>query len=225
VFQAPEGVGKTELFRYFQHNLITNYPEVSFAMNHLEETQLRSLLGLVSYQVEDNWTRKELITDIPRAEQAIKDISKNENVHLFSIGVDEDPFVLIERIKYYANICDCKYVFIEPIQDLAHQRHTNDTVEQFLTKLSVMLSRTATETGCGIITIAHENDDGQIRDCRMIGKRASVVVKLSRDVTATDDEIRNTTTMTSVKNRPASFAGYAGQLFFNSDKFMIEEKV
>ena len=224
VFTAPEGVGKTELFRYFEHNLIKNHPDVPFATNHLEETQLRSLLGLVSYDLEQNVTRKELITDHARVRDSITQLTEKEQVHFFSIGVDEDPMVLIDRIKYYANICECKYVFIEPIQDLAYQRHSNDTVEQFLTKLSIVLSRTATETGCGIISIAHENDDGLIRDCRMIGKRASVVVKLSRDVTATDEETRNTTLMTSVKNRPASYAGYAGQLYFDADKFMIEEK-
>ena len=225
IFTAPEGVGKTELFRYFEHHLRTNHPDVPFATCHLEETQLRSLLGLVSYEVGKNWTRKELITNQAQAVNAISAISANENVHMFSIGVDEDPMVLADRIKYYANVCGCKYVFIEPIQDLAYQRHSNDTVEQFLTKLSIVLSRTATETGCGIISIAHENDDGLIRDCRMIGKRASVVVKLSRDVTATDDEVRNTTTLTSVKNRPASFAGYAGQIIFDPETFMIEEKI
>ncbi|MBL4795823.1 MAG: toprim domain-containing protein [Oleispira sp.] len=225
IFTAPEGVGKTEWFRYLEYRLITHHPEIPFASCHLEETQLRSLLGLVSYKMEKDSTRKELITDDKEARRVITELTKNENVHMFSIGVDEDPMVLIDRIKYYSNICGCKYVFIEPIQDLAYQRHGTDTVEQFLTKLAILLSRTATETGVGIISIAHENDDGLIRDCRMIGKRASVVVKLSRDVTSTDNEERNTTTLTSVKNRPASFAGYAGQLFFDSDKFMIEEKL
>ena len=225
VFQAPEGVGKTELFRFFEYHLITNHPDIPFATCHLEETQLRSLLGLVSYYHKKNMTRKQLISDPTEVKDAIDDMMKTEDVHLFSIGVDEDPMVLVDRIKYYANVCGCKYVFIEPLQDLAYQRTTNETIEQFLTRLSILLSRTASETGCGIITIAHENDEGSIRDCRMIGKRASVVVKLKRDVESTDEEERNTTVMQCVKNRPASFTGYAGELTFDVETFMIKEKL
>ena len=225
VFQAKEGVGKTELFRFFEHHLIKNYRSVPFAMCHLEESQLRSLMGVVSYDLNKNVTRKELVEDEGEVKDSITRLTESENVHLFSIGVDEDPLVLIERIKYYANVCGCKYIFIEPIQDIAHQRVGTETTEQFLTKLSVLLSRTAAETGCGIITIAHENDDGAIRDCRMIGKQASAVFRLTRDVNSESEEVRNTTTITSLKNRPSAFVGFAGQLSFDVNSFTISEKL
>ena len=225
IFQAEEGIGKTELFRYFEHNLIKNHPDVAFAMCHLEEPQIRSILGLVSYDIGQNVTRKELVTDEKKVRDSITSLAKNENVHLFTIGTDEDPMVLIDRIKYYANVCECKYIFIEPIQDIAHQRQGTETTEQFLTKLSVQLSRVAAETGVGIIGIAHENDDGKIRDCRMLAKQAAVVIRLTRDVTNPDQELRNTTTLTSLKNRPASYVGYAGEVEFDVDTFQIKEKL
>ena len=223
IFQAKEGTGKTELFRYFEHHLIKNYPDVPFATCHLEETQVRSLLGLVSYDLGKNVTRKELVDNEEEVLQSIKRISETENFHLFTVGTDEDPEVLIQRIKFYAEVYGCKYVFFEPIQDLAHQRSGTDTTEQFLSKMSVNLARVAAETGVGIITIAHENDDGKIRDCRMLGKQASVVVRLERDGANEDEEVANVTTLTILKNRPAAYQGYAGQVFFNNDTFTLEE--
>ena len=76
----------------------------------------------------------------------------------------------------------------------------------------------------GIVTIAHENDDGQIRDCRMIGKRAHVVVRLERDQQSTDPEVKNTTKLTVLKNRPTAATGFGGEVFFNRDTFTIKEK-
>jgi hypothetical protein len=140
--------------------------------------------------------------------------------------VDEDPLVILDRIKYYAQVCGCKYIFFEPIQDLAHQRSDpGESAEQFLSKLSVQLSRIAAETGVGIVTIAHQNDNGEIRDCRLIGKQAAVRVDLSRELLSSDEEARNTTTLTVVKNRPVGPTGYAGQLKFDIESFTLREKV
>jgi len=57
----------------------------------------------------------------------------------------------------------------------------------------------------------------------MIGKRASVVVKLERDKMAEDPSIRNLTTLSVTKNRPAGNTGYAGSLVFNPDSFTLNE--
>jgi hypothetical protein len=57
----------------------------------------------------------------------------------------------------------------------------------------------------------------------MIGKRASVVVKLSRDKFAESDTERNTTTLTVIKNRPAGTTGFGGQLLFDPDSFTLSE--
>ena len=89
--------------------------------------------------------------------------------------------------------------------------------------MSVQLARVASETGCGIVVIAHENDDGLVRDCRMIPKQAGVVVRLERDMNNKDPEVANITTLTIKKNRPASQTGYAGQVKFNPESFTLEE--
>lgn len=224
MFQAPEGSGKTELIHFFEHHILKNYPDIPFAACHLEETKKRTTLAWVSYDLHKNVTRKDLIQDVGEVEDSIRRLTKNENAHLFSIGTDEDPMVLLDRVKYYVNVCGCKYVFIEPIQDLAQQYHGPDNTERFLSKIAVGLARIATEYDVGIIMIAHENDDGLVSDCRKLSKQASVVVKLERDIDNTDEEIRNTTTLVSKKNRPSAFVGYGGQLKFDPETFTLEEK-
>lgn len=227
VFQAPEGIGKTEFMRYLEYHMISKHPDVPIAICHLEETKKRSLLGLVSYHLKKNLTRKDLIDESGMhsdVERALVEITEKENLYQFQIGVDEDPMVILERIRYFTEACGVKYVFFEPIQDLAYSRTTDDSIEKWLSALSVQISRTAAELNVGVVTIAHENDDGQIRDCRTIGKRASVVVKLERDKMATDEEERNTTTLLVTKNRPAGSTGYAGKLFFDPDTFTLSEK-
>lgn len=224
VFTAPEGVGKTEFMRMLEYGLIRDHPDVPFAYCHLEETPQRSLLGLCSYALDRNVTRKDLITDEAEIRKSIDDMMGRENIHQFKIGLDEDPMVLVERIQYYANVCDCKYVFFEPLQDLAAQRQSDQTVVQFLDQMAIQLSRAASETGCGIVSIAHMNDDGNIRDSRQIGKQASVRVDLERDIDATNPEERNSTRLFIRKNRPASVTGYAGELMFDPDSFTLKEK-
>lgn len=226
IFQAPEGIGKTEFMRFLEYNLLKNHPDVPIAIWHNEESKRRSLLGLVSYDLGINLTRKDLVeahgmeSDV---EKSITRLTKDGMLYQFTMGVDDDPMELLDRIRFFATACECRYVFFEPIQDLGYSKHGDGTLEQFLSELSTKLARLASELNVGIITIAHENDEGQIRDCRMIGKRASVVVKLSRDKFAESDRERNTTTLTVIKNRPAGTTGYGGQLLFDMDSFTLSE--
>ena len=226
IFQAPEGIGKTEFMRFLEYNILLNHADVPIAIWHNEESKRRSLLGLVSYDLGLNLTRKDLVEAHAmdkEVEGSIRSLTKNGMLYQFTMGVDDDPMELLDRIRFFATACECKYIFFEPIQDLGYSKHGDGTLEQFLSELSTKLARLATELNVGIVTIAHENDEGQIRDCRMIGKRASVVVKLARDKFAESDTERNTTTLTVIKNRPAGTTGFGGQLLFDPDSFTLSE--
>jgi replicative DNA helicase len=224
VFQAPEGIGKTEFMRYLEYDLLMKHEDVPIAICHMEEVKKRGLLGLASYLLDKNVTRKDLITNQTEVDDAVRTMTEKENLYQFTIGVDEDPLEILERIRFLSQACGVQYIFFEPIQDLAYSRQGDESVEQFLSQLSTKLSRLAAELNVGIVTIAHENDDGAIRDCRMIGKRASVVIKLKRDQMSEDNDARNTTELLVLKNRPTGTTGFAGQLFFDADTFTLAEK-
>jgi hypothetical protein len=94
-----------------------------------------------------------------------------------------------------------------------------------LADLSVRLSKLSAELNVGIVTIAHTNDNGDPKYCKMIGQRASVILDLSRDKEAEDLQERNTTHITVQKNRPCSEEGRAGMMGFNSETFTLREVI
>ena len=224
VIKAPTGIGKTEMLRYIEHSMLKQ--GVSIAAWHLEETKLRTLLGLASYELQRNVTRKDIIEEEgleKEVEAAIIELTKDEKFFQFYLGDGQGAEELIDQIRFFRNACGCQFVFFEPIQDvIAGQSETSK--EQLLADLSVRLSKLAAELNVGIVTIAHTNDDGDIKYCRMIGQRASVIIDLKRDKESEDLEERNTTHMTVEKNRPCSLEGPAGALRFNPATFTLRER-
>ena len=225
VIKAPTGIGKTEIMRFLEYNMLQR--EVPIAAWHLEETKLRSLLGLVSYECNDNLTRRDLIDEKGAEDQvidAIGKLTKDENFYQFYLSDGQGADDLIDQIRYFAVACGVKFVFFEPIQDVL-VGSSDESKEQMLADLSVRLSKLSAELNVGIVTIAHTNDDGQMKYCRMIGQRASVIVNLSRDKDSDDLQERNTTYLTVEKNRPCSEEGNAGMMRFNSETFTLSEVI
>jgi len=223
VIKAPTGIGKTEIMRFLEYNMLQR--EVPIAAWHLEETKLRSLLGLVSYECNDNLTRRDLIDEKGAEDQvidAIGKLTKDENFYQFYLSDGQGADDLIDQIRYFAVACGVKFVFFEPIQDVL-VGSSDESKEQMLADLSVRLSKLSAELNVGIVTIAHTNDDGQMKYCRMIGQRASVIIDLKRDKEADDIQERNTTYLSIEKNRPCSEEGNAGMMRFNTDTFTLTE--
>lgn len=223
VIKAPTGIGKTEIMRYLEYNMLQK--KVPIAAWHLEETKLRTLLGLVSYECGDNLTRRDLIEEKDAEDQvlsAISSLTADENFYQFYLSDGQGADDLIDQIRYFAVACGVKFVFFEPIQDVL-VGSSDESKEQMLADLSVRLSKLSAELNVGIVTIAHTNDDGQMKYCRMIGQRASVIVNLGRDKDSEDLEERNTTYLTVEKNRPCSEEGNAGMMRFNTETFTLRE--
>ena len=223
MLKAPTGIGKTELMRYLEYNFLQR--GVKFASWHLEEPKLRSLLGLVSYELGDNLTRKDIIEDKGRDEdvrKAIKKIVSTGCYHQFYLKEDQTEDDLIQQIRLMKEAFDCKFVMFEPIQDVISDANESNK-ESRLASLSVRLSKLASELEVGIISIGHTNVDGDFKYCKMIGQRASVIISLHRDKEAEDVVDANTTKLKVEKNRPTSLEGWAGQVYFDLDTFKIEE--
>lgn len=223
VFKAPTGIGKTELMRYLEFTLLKK--GIPIAAWHLEETKLRSLLGLVSYELNDNLTRRDLIEEKGREADviaAINSLTKDELFYQFYLQDGEGADELCEQIRFFSQACGVRYVFFEPIQDVI-VGSSDESKEQMLADLSVRLSKLAAELNVGIVSIGHTNDNGDFKYCRMVGQRASVVINLQRDKDAKDLAERNTTYLQVEKNRPTGEVGAAGKMKFNLDTFTLRE--
>lgn len=221
VFKAATGVGKTEVFRFLEWNFINR--GVTFATCHLEEIPLRSVLGLVSYDLNDNMTRKDAIEAKGRTEEvreSIKRLADTEHFYQFKLRENDGADELVQQIKTMATVYGCQFVMIEPIQDTITVA-SDTSKEAELAQLAIRLSKVAAEYNIGILTIAHTNENGDAKYCKMIVQRASVVVDLQRDKDAEDFEDRNTTKMIIQKNRPTSEEGFAGEMLFNPETFTL----
>jgi twinkle protein len=213
VIQAPTGVGKSEFMRYLEWRCLTT-SEFTFAKMHLEESKLRGLLGLVSYDLQDNLTLKKFIDEKERQEdvkESIGRITEGERMIDFSFNPDDGYEVLLDKIKYMKAAFDVDYVFFEPIQDLVH----GDNKEGQLADLASRLGTMATDLGVGIVTIAHQNKDGDTMYASMIGKKAAFEILLTRDQDTEDLTERNRTYIkVGRKNRVGLGNGPAGALDF-----------
>jgi twinkle protein len=220
VIQAPTGIGKSEFMRYLEWRCLTKSP-YKFAFMHLEESKLRSILGLVSYDLQDNLTLKKFIDEKGRNEdvkESIKRLSSDERMLQFSFNPEDGYESLLDKIKFMKAAFDVDYVFFEPIQDLVH----GEDKEGKLADLSSRLGTMATELDVGIITIAHQNQNGDTMYATMIGKKAAFEITLHRDQESEDVEERNRTYIkVGRKNRVGLGNGPAGALDFNHESYTL----
>jgi twinkle protein len=222
VILAPTGIGKTEFMRYLEYQALST-SEYAIAICHLEETPLRSILGLTSYVLNDNVTRKDLIEGKGKeadVEAAFKVLTENEKLYQFQTKMDDTVDDLVEQIRFLVTAMGVEYVFLEPIQDLI-SGNTSEK-ESLLTDLTNKLKRLAPEINVGIVVIAHANDDGEAKYCRSIVQGAAFEIALERDVDAEDLHERNLTRVrVGRKNRVGGGSGPAGALTFDVDTYTM----
>lgn len=220
---AETGIGKTEVFRYLEWKCLSE-TQYSLAACHGEETPLRSLLGLVSYDLQTNVTRKDLIDEGGYEEQvreSIGNITKDERFYQFKIRVDEGVDDIVDQVRFLATAFGVDFIFLEPIQDFVSAVNTSEK-ESLLTDLTNKLKRLAPELNVGIVVIAHANKEGEAKYCASIVQGAAYEIRLERDVDAEDEEERNTTRLyVGRKNRTGGGSGPAGALTFDRDTYML----
>lgn len=220
VITGQEGLGKTEILRWLEWEMLKN-TSTSIGACHLEESKTAHLTTLACYELNKNVRDPDHTVPLADVEKAVIDLV-GDRLYLFEVSEDSDPFVLLDKIRYLKTVCGCDYVFLDPIQQLAYDVDGQLSDEQVLSKLSVKLAKLANELDVGIVITAHVNDDGATRSSRMIGKSASVRIDIKRDHMADDLEERNTTRMYVSKNRPVGTTGYAGALLFDKEAFILK---
>ena len=218
LIKGMEGLGKTELLRKLAwHTFKTT--EYGVATIFLEESAKRTVQGFVCYEVgepvhfPDSEVPKEVCIQVAR------EIAESGRMNIINmVDIDTNEKVL-DKIRYLATQRECKFIFLDPINQLAHN---GDSPTRELDSLMSKLEKLVVELDVCLIITAHVNDEGQTRDSRMIQKAASVRIELSRDNLHPDPIIRNTTSLVISKNRPFSTQGPCATLIFNVDTFDLE---
>jgi len=219
---APTGIGKTEFMRYLEYQCLST-TDYSIGFCHLEETQLRSILGLVSYDLQENVTRKDLIDQKGRQAdvlESLKRLTKDEKVYQFSVRAEDTLDDLIAQIRFLVTAMGVDYIFFEPIQDIVHG--DTSTKESLLTDLVNKMKLLAPEINVGIVFIAHANEEGNPKYCNSLVQGVAYEIVLHRDMDADDAQERNKTYVSvGRKNRTGGGSGPCGTLTFDSLTYMI----
>jgi len=221
--QAETGLGKTEFCRYLENRAL-NHSEYKIAAMHLEESKLRSLLGLVSYKLNENVTIKKFIDEKDLDEEvrgAISEISSSERFVTFDFDMQEGHEELIKQVRYLVAAMSVDFIFIEPIQDCV--TGSSSEKEGKLADLITQLSTLASKLNVGIVVVAHQNADGGSMYSSMITKRAAFELLLKRDRDSDDVVEKNRThVVIGRKNRTGLGSGSAGSLDFDLESYTLK---
>jgi len=223
LIQAESGLGKTEFCRYLEWMALTN-SEYKIAAMHLEESKVRSILGLVSYKLSENVTIKKFIEEKGLDEEvkgAISDITSSERFVTFDFDMQEGHEELIKQVRYLVAAMSVDFIFIEPIQDCV--TGSSSEKEGKLADLITQLSTLASKLNVGIVVVAHQNADGGSMYSSMITKRAAFELLLKRDRDSDDVVEKNRTyVVIGRKNRTGLGNGSAGALDFDLKSYTLK---
>lgn len=221
---AMEGIGKTEILRAFEYDLLKR-TDSNIGVIHLEEGKSRIIKGLAGYQLQ-------VPAHLPDAQVTKKDIKdafhslvrRDERVHIYTHFGSDDPEVILNTIRFMAGSCGCRYIFLDHITMVVTGLGVDDerkTLDYISTKLAMMVE----ELNFTLFLVSHVNDEGLTRGSRNISKVADLHIHLDRDLTAPSAAERNVTFMTIKKNRFAGKTGPAGRLRFNPESFTLTEEL
>lgn len=223
LFTAPEGVGKTEILRAIEYHILKT-TESNLAIIHLEENKVRSLKGLIGYDLAKpvhlptcNVTDEEIEATLDKL------VTRDDRLYVYSHFGSDDPDTILSTIRFLVSACNCEYVFLDHISIVVSGR-TEDDERKTLDYLSTKLAMLVEELNFALVLVSHVNDEGKTRGSRNISKIANTWIHLNRNLEADTERDRNTTNLVIKKNRFASYTGPGGKLLFDPTSFILTDE-
>lgn len=214
---AMEGMGKTELLRKFEYEVIKT--GVPIAVLHFEETKAKNIRAIASYEAKENMRPKDVGKD--KVLEHFRNLSNNfENFYLFEFKNEPSSDQFVDQVNYLVHVCGVKYIFIDPLNQLDPPDDKTSKVD-FLDDICKKMVKYVANNPVGIVWTAHVDDEGRTRNSRMISKACSTRIDLKRDHLCEDEEERNTLHMMVSKNRVFAETGPAGVATFDPETFTI----
>lgn len=222
LLKAPEGVGKTELLRFFEYQALSTTSE-KIAVVHMEEQKSVTLGGLASYELgHDVKYKHQHNTSMEQVKEAYHKYTDKERFIMFEMNAEDEATDILDHIHIAITVYGCRFIFIDHVHRLIALGSQQDE-RKTLDTLAAKMAQKAKDHNVCICCISHVNDDGQTRSSRMLSKEAMICIDLERDLENEDEEERNTTHMTVSKNRPWASTGPAGSLLYNEGTTLLTE--
>lgn len=219
---AGSGIGKSLFCREVAYNLLKEGETVGYVA--LEENIRRTVLGFMSIEVglPLHINRNGVEEDVLK--QAWDATAGSGHLYLYDHFGSCDSDNLINRIRYLAHGCGCRWIVLDHISIVVSGIGEGDErrlIDNTMTKLRSLVE----ETGVGMILVSHlrrptgdkGHEDGhvtslsQLRGSAAIAQLSDIVIGLERNQQSDD---ANRTTVRILKNRYTGVTGVAGELCY-----------
>ena len=213
IVTAPTGVGKTQVLREMVYQILNQKPDAKIGTMFLEEIAevsgkgLMSVHGSVPFHLPDAEFTQEQYDE---AEKILDD----DRVFFYDSFGSHNIDDIISRVKYYVKGLDCEYVFIDHLSIIVSDQSHGDE-RKALDEITTKLKTLTIELNMALVAVVHMNRAGEIRGTAAIEQLANTAIKLERDQTNRDPEVRNTTYITVLKNRFSGKTGPACALLYS----------
>lgn len=219
---ALEGVGKTEIVRNIEYQLLKETDD-NIGVIHLEESKKRTLDGYVGLEMRTPIHLPNYEIPVERKEEHLFKLLKRDNrLHLYTHFGSEDPKQFVEKLRYLVAVAKCKWIIIDHISMLVSGLG-EDKERILLDYLSTQFAMLVNKYEFGMVLVSHVNDNDQTRGSRNISKIANIHIHMSRDQVSSDPARQNTTDLVVKKNRFSGMTGPLKSLVFNRNEYTLSE--
>jgi twinkle protein len=226
---AGSGLGKSQFLREILWHLIKT-TDANVGCMFMEESVRKTALSVMSLACDKPLHLPDTVVSESEKEAAFNATLGTDRLYFWdnfgSTAIDN----VINRIKYLAKACDCRYVFLDHISMVVSGQGNGDerkAIDELMTKLRTMVQ----ETGITLIAVSHlkrpeskGHEEGaatslaQLRGSGAIAQLSDIVIGLVRNAQAEDDRERNTTRVSVLKNRFSGMTSpHCASLLYSKD--------
>lgn len=235
---AGSGVGKSAVVREITNYLVQSGETVGMLM--LEESVKRTAQGLMGIAMNKpihlDLTPWSGLSDDEKAARrlAYEATLGTGRVYLYDHFGSTDVENLLNRIRYLATGCGCRYIILDHLSIVVSGLDDGDerkAIDVAMTKLRTLVQ----ETGICLIMVSHlkrpsgdrgheqgaETSLSQLRGSHSIAQLSDMVLGLERN--QQDEETKNLTTLRVLKNRFSGETGIATHLLYDKETGRLHE--
>lgn len=234
---AGSGLGKSQFLREILWHLIKS-TDSNIGCLFMEESVRKTALSIMSLACDKPLHIPDTLVSESEKEAAFNSTLGTDRLFFWG-GFDKDAWLIdnvINRIKYLAKACNCKFIFLDHISMIVSGQANGDerkSIDELMTKLRTLVQ----ETNISLIAVSHlkrpdgkGHEDGaatslsQLRGSGSIAQLSDIVIGLVRNSQAEDATERNTTRVSIVKNRFSGLTSpHCASLLYSRDTGRMTE--
>lgn len=230
---AGSGVGKSTFVREIFYSLHRTGQKIGMIM--LEETVKHTVQSMVAMHINKNFVIDETAATQEEIEEGFDDLFQHQDMHLYDHFGANDFETIVRRIRYLAQVLDCKFICLDHVSILVSAMTSGVSDERRLIDSVVTELRTLVqELDICLILVSHlkrpQSEAGheggakvflsQLRGSHSLATLADFCIGLQVDSDEPDSDIRN---LVLLKNRHTGQVGWAGNLKYQRDQGRLVE--